>query len=318
MDEAAPQLRRRRSARVKARQAVIVGAVQSTEVAIRAAAGIDGWRVPLVITLPPDREKRHSDFCDLSRVAGDVGADLHCTLSVNGEDVLERIGAIAPDLIFVVGWSQICHPPFLDLLPGRVLGYHPAALPRLRGRAAIPWTILTDEAITAGTLFWIDQGTDTGAIYEQHFFHVARDETARSLYAKHMQALEGMVGTALRRLAEGDNRSLVQDDRYATYAARRTAEDGRIDWSRPTVEIDRLIRAVGSPYPGAFTMTGGERVTLREAQAVPGGERHAACPGQVVAKSASGFLVKTVDGLLSVTRWEAASDSFPKLHQVLR
>src|SRR3546814_4028654 len=98
----------------------------------------------------------------------------------------------------------------------------PAPLPRLRGRGVIPWTILADEPITAGTLFWIDDGVDSGPILEQAFFHVAPDETAASLYARHMRALGEMMTRALAALATGSPPRLEQDERYASWAAKRT------------------------------------------------------------------------------------------------
>src|SRR3546814_10841959 len=121
----------------------------------------------------------------------------------------------------------------------------PAPLPRLRGRGVIPWTILADEPITAGTLFWIDDGVDSGPILEQAFFHVAPDETAASLYARHMRALGEMMPRALAALAPGSPPRLEQDERYASWAAKRTPEDGRLDWRQNAIDIDRLIRAAG-------------------------------------------------------------------------
>src|SRR3546814_7956697 len=68
---------------------------------------------------------------------------------------LDAIRAADADYVFVIGWSQICGREFQAAAHGQVIGYHPAPLPRLRGRGVIPWTILADEPITAGTLFWI-------------------------------------------------------------------------------------------------------------------------------------------------------------------
>jgi len=299
------------------RKLIVVGAVESTEVAIRAASAAPGWRVAMVVTLPATLAARHSDFRDLSGPARACGAELLPTERINAPETLARIAGVAPDLLLVCGWSQICGPDFLALLPGRVLGYHPAALPRLRGRAAIPWTLLNDEPITAGTLFWIDEGVDSGPVFEQRFFHVAPDETAASLYAKHMDALAAMVARGLERLAAGDADSAEQEERYATYAARRRPADGRIDWSRPATEIERLVRATGRPYPGAFTLFGGGRLTLWAASARPDDRRHLTVPGQVVAVDPQGLLVKTFDGLLHVSDWQAESGKSPRLHSVL-
>lgn len=296
---------------------VIVGAVESTEVAIEAAARVAGWRVRMVVTLPPELAGRHTDFRDLSAVAKAAGAELLCAARINDADIVDRIRSAQPDLILVVGWSQLCGREFLDILPDGTLGYHPAALPRLRGRAAIPWTILNAEPITAGTLFWMDQGMDSGAILEQHFFHVAPDETARSLYAKHMCTLDAMVASGLASIGRGEPVRRIQDERCATYAARRTQRDGQIDWSMPTAAIERLVRAVGKPYPGAFSRQGDDQITLWEASAQTGDQRYLAAPGQIVETNGSAFRVKTIDGLLHVTQWESRTGSPPKLHSML-
>ncbi|MEP7351268.1 MAG: formyltransferase family protein [Sphingorhabdus sp.] len=298
-------------------RAVIIGAVESTEVAINAAGSACGWSIPLVVTLKSDLAARHSDFCDLSEAASKAGALVHQTAQVNNAETIAAIVDAKPDYIFVIGWSQICGPAFLATAPDRVIGYHPAALPRLRGRAAIPWTILNDESITAGSLFWIDEGVDSGAILEQQFFHVAPDETAASLYAKHMDALAIMVTNALDKLAAGTEVRKIQDDRYATWAARRTAQDGQIDWTCGTAEILRLIRAVGRPYPGAFTYQNGEPITFWSASALPEGARHHARPGQIVGQVGDGLIVKTIDGLLLVEEWESETGKRPAMHAKL-
>ena len=296
---------------------VIVGAVESTEVAIKAAARAESWRVRLIVTLPPERAGRHSDFCDLAAAAESAGAELAYAVRINDPEIVDRIRTARPDLILVVGWSQICGPAFLDILPAGVLGYHPAALPRLRGRAAIPWTILHAEPITAGTLFWIDAGMDSGAILEQRFFHVAPNETARSLYCKHMRALDAMVVSALARIQAGDAAGTVQDERCATYGARRTPADGAIDWAMSAAVIDRLIRAVGRPYPGAFTHHGEGRITLWEASPHADDSRYLGAPGQIVRRDDEAFWIKTGDGLLRVDNWDGPTGSAPPLHAIL-
>src|SRR3546814_4927019 len=77
---------------------------------------------------------------------------------------------------------------------------------------------------SAGTLFWIDDGVDSGPILEQAFFHVAPDETAASLYARHMRALGEMMPRALAALATGSPPRLEQDERYASRSEEHTSE----------------------------------------------------------------------------------------------
>lgn len=298
-------------------RAAIIGAVESTQVALEAVGRAPGWEAALVLTLHADLAARHSDFVDLAPVAARLGARLHTVRNVNDPDALEQLRAAAPDVILVIGWSQICGEGVSACAPGRIIGYHPAALPRLRGRAVIPWTLLNREPITAGSLFWIDEGVDTGAILDQHFFHVAPTETAESLYAKHMRALGVMLDRTLPALAAGQERRDPQDEALATWAARRTAEDGRIDWSARAQDIALLVRAVGRPYPGAFTAAGQDRLVIWSASVVDGA-RHHATTGQVVTRDGGGFAVMCGDGnLLDVTEWSSGTGRLPAAHQRL-
>lgn len=299
-------------------RAVVIGAVGSTQVLVEELAAAPGWELTLVGTLPPELHGRHSDLVDMAPLAEKAGAALFPITRTNDAEVLERVRAERPDYVFVVGWSQIVGPEFLSIAARGAIGYHPAPLPRLRGRAAIPWTILLDEPISASSLFWIAEGTDDGDILAQRYFHLAPDETAQGLYDKHMDALRLMLREVLPRLAAGEQPRQVQDERYATWATKRTPADGLIDWRDPAATIDRLVRAVGRPYPGAFTHVAGRKLTVWSTRQVTGGNRHHAIPGQVMARRDGVLTVQTGDGLLELTDWEIAEGKPPALHAVLK
>jgi methionyl-tRNA formyltransferase len=299
-------------------RALIVGAVEGTQVAVQTISGVAGWTVCGVMTLPPDKSARHSDFVDLRADAEKAGAPIIYATNSNSEEACQAVAELAPDYTFVIGWSQICRPEFRVAAGGKVIGYHPAPLPRLRGRAALPWTILLDEKITASTLFWVDDGVDTGDILAQKFFHVSPRENAASLYQKHMLALQAILQTALPALGAGEEIRQVQDEDCATYAAKRVPADGRIDWNRSAREIDRLIRAVGRPYPGAFTHFKDRQIMIYASSVRDGAGMHA-LPGQIVARQERSFSVLCGDGtILEIDDYEyTAGDALPILHSVL-
>ena len=294
----------------------LVGAVESTAVALRTFARSD-CELALVVTLPPDRSGRHSDYVDLTADAKSAGAEMFYTTQTNNAETIAAIRDAQPDYIFVIGWSQICGPEFLDIVPGKVIGYHPAALPRLRGRAALAWTILLDEKITACSLFWMADGVDNGPILEQQYFHVAPRETARSLYSKHMDALDAALGRTLIMLAAGNTMPRMQDEACATYAVRRTAADGKINWRRPAREIDRLVRATGKPYPGAFTYLKGAKLTIWSSELVESALPYHAEPGQLVEDNIDGLLIQTTEGQIRITDWSWEHEGRVPMHSVL-
>lgn len=299
-------------------RALLIGAVEGTRVAMETIAAAPGWELAGVLTLPPDLAARHSDFVDLGGEARRLGAEVILARSGNGTEAVAAVERLKPDISFVVGWSQLCGEALIRAGGGRMIGYHPAPLPRLRGRAALPWTILRGEAISASSLFWLSDSVDEGPILAQRFFHVAPDETAGTLYAKHMRALRLALQDLLPQLLAGDPAGEPQDHRLATWGARRGPEDGLIDWRRPAAEIDRLVRAVTRPYPGAFTFAGSERISIWSTDLGADGRCFHAQPGQVVAHEDDRFAVSCGDGeVLRVTEHESASGGPPRLHAIL-
>lgn len=296
---------------------VFVGAVESSRIALEAL--VKAKRAPaLVITLPPEAAARHSDFVDIASQARSAGSAVCHVTDINAPATLEAMTAVDPDLTLVVGWSQVCRQPFREIARKGTVGFHPAALPRFRGRGVIPWTILEGEEKTGSTLFWLDDGIDSGPILLQRLFAVAADETARSLYAKHTANLAEMVVEATD-LVEADRAGrTVQNHAEASYCAKRTPEDGLIDWRQPAAALLRLIRAVGDPYPGAFTFGRGDRIRIDAAAPVKNSRRFIGLAGQVQAHTEQGFIVLCGDReCIEVLAWDSPSGERPPVHSRL-
>src|SRR5690606_27646673 len=122
---------------------------------------------------------------------------------------------------------------------------------------------------TAATLFWLDEGIDSGPILLQELIDVAPYETARTLYVKHTETLARLLPAALDLIEIGNAPRIAQDHANASYCAKRVPEDGRIDWREPAQSVLRLIRAVSDPYPGAFTTYGDRRLIVDAAAWFP-------------------------------------------------
>jgi methionyl-tRNA formyltransferase len=242
-----------------------------------------------IITLPPSRAARHSDYVDVRADGEALGAEI---LEAAGDDVTvrEKMRQWSPEYLFVIGWSRIVPEAVFDLALRGAVGYHPAALPVNRGRAVIPWTILQRRTSTAGTLFWLDGGIDTGDLLAQEHFAVDPFETATTLYVKHMRALHKMLAEVLPLLAHGDRPRTPQQHELATYCGQRRDEDGYIDWRADAEDIGTLIRASTRPYPGAFTFSDGAKLRVWSADPLPR-DRYTGIPGQVIDVSAEGAVV---------------------------
>ena len=246
-------------------KSVLVGAVDSTRVALEVMSQ-HGVAPSLLITLPAESADIHSDFVDLAPLAHDLGVDVLYHKNVNAADCMGAVRSVDPDHIFVIGWSRLCSKDFLALARKGAIGFHPTLLPLMRGRSALAWTILLGLYETGSTLFWIDEGTDTGAIAAQARFGLSGTEYLSDLIELHMQKLGVMLADLLTSLQRGRLPSYPQDDTKATYLALRRPDDGRINWRDDADTIWRLVRAVSRPYPGAFAFIGENKFRIWRAR----------------------------------------------------
>jgi methionyl-tRNA formyltransferase len=260
------------------------------EAAAEAGADLVG-----VVTLPGPIDPNRSGQCSFADSAERVGAQLHESWDVNSEATLAALRALEPELIFVVGWSQLVRDPFIALAREGVFGMHPTLLPRHRGRAPIPWAILTGLARTGVTLFEIVDATpDSGAIVGQIAVGIAPDETAATLYERIAEAHVELVREYVPQLLSRTAPRAPQDPRRASAWPKRIPADGIIDWETRAPYLYDWVRAQTRPYPGAFTYLGDEKVVVWRARAVELAE--AAPAGTIVATRPEGPVVACGDG----------------------
>jgi len=261
------------------------------------ACSIPGAQIVAVVTLPGPIDPARSGQCRFDDVAARIGAQLIETNNVNSEECLEQLGRVKPEMIFVIGWSQLVREPFISLAPHGVFGMHPSLLPRHRGRAPIPWAILSGLARTGVTLFDIvDPTADTGNIVGQVEVPIDADETASTLFQKIEQAHLELIRTYVPALLEWRAPRIPQDARRASAWPKRTPGDGIIDWETRAPYLDDWIRAQTRPYPGAFTYLGGRKLIVwRAAPLQAGGDAQA---GTVLEARADGVVVACGTGTL--------------------
>ena len=251
------------------------------------AAAASGADVVGIVTLPGPIDPNRSGQCSFEEVARGVGADVHETNDVNSDETLAFVRGVEPELIFVVGWSQLVRDPFIALAREGVFGMHPTLLPRHRGRAPVPWAILSGLARTGVTLFEIvDATADSGAIVGQVEVDIAPDETATTLFDRLADAHVELVREYVPQLLLRSAPRISQDPRRASTWLKRVPTDGIIDWETRAPYLYDWVRAQTRPYPGAFTWLGDEKVIVWRARPVELDEPAPA--GTIVAMGAGG------------------------------
>jgi methionyl-tRNA formyltransferase len=225
------------------------------EVVLRAGHDVVG-----VGAFAPEEHESWSD--DVTRLVESRGLPRLSGRRFRTERAVRELRDLAPDILFAIGWRWILPRAVLDLPPKGCLGIHGSLLPRLRGFAPVNWALIRDEPRTGPTLFYFDEGTDTGDVVGQRAFDISDDDDARTVRSRLVEESAALLGEFLAPLAEGNAPRVAQSEEGATYGARRRPEDGEIDWELGPREVFNWVRGLTRPYPGAFTWLAGRKVLV--------------------------------------------------------
>lgn len=236
-------------------------------------------------------------------------------VNINDADIVARVREWEPDLMFVVGLSQLVRAELLSIPRLGCVGFHPTWLPEGRGRAPVAWLTL-DNRPGAATFFLMDEGMDSGPILVQQPFFVTSADYANDVVDKLEEAIDKALDNWLPQLLSGQWQPQPQDNALATYNGRRAPTDGLIDWHDSAKSIHALIRATSRPHPGAYTYVSANKLIIWRAeleQSLP----HRGVVGRVLlVDSDKGCLIQTGDGLLWLTETEFVATESPSAMRV--
>ncbi len=252
--------------------------------------GTPAFSVPVLESLVDAGHDIAAVYCQPPRPAGRGKKDRPSAVQVRAEalalpvrhpaslkDATEQVAfaALAADIAVVVAYGLILPQPVLDAPRRGCLNIHASLLPRWRGAAPIHRAIMAGDAETGVCIMQMEAGLDTGPVLLRQAIPIRADDTTGTLHDRLSTLGADMIVQALTTLP--DLKPLPQPDTGITYAAKIDKAEARIDWTRPAPEIDRTIRGM-SPFPGAWTMMGVERVKLLGSQVASG----TGAPGQVL------------------------------------
>ncbi len=207
----------------------------------------------------------------------------------NNLEFRARLEAIAPDAIVVVAYGRIIPKWMLDLPRLGCINLHGSLLPKYRGAAPIQWAVAMGESVTGNTTMLLEEGLDTGPILLQEPMEIGAEDTAVELFARLSEAGAPLVVRTLAGLAGGSIIPQVQDHPQATLARILDREDGRMDFAAfAATELWNRWRGF-QPWPGAFTMLNGRKLTVHRLQAANGLARGLE-PGEVATEAGHLFV----------------------------
>ncbi len=248
----------------------------------------------------PEKEGRRAD--PLREAAEERGLPLFQPPSYKKPEVWEQLKELNPDLGVMAFVTLFVLEEFLNTPTHGTIQYHPSLLPLHRGPSSINWPIIQGAKKTGLSIFWPDNGLDTGPILLQKEVEITADDTLGTVYFDKLFQLgvDAMV-ESVDLVKAGKAPKIVQDATTATYESWCRKEDAEIDWGKPVQEVYNLIRGT-NPAPGAWTTHAGKTLQIFDSAKL---DEASGAPGEVVDVSGDGIAVAAAGGGILVKRVRA-------------
>lgn len=241
-----------------------------------------GHSVELIITQPDKPTGRGKRLlpCPVKQMALDLNIPVSQPLKIRKDTAtLEQLKKIQPDLAVVVAYGQIIPASIIYLPKHNSLNVHFSLLPLYRGASPVQWALLNGEEKTGITIFELNEKMDEGDVLAQQETEILPEENAAELEARLAQLGADLLIKTIDRIENLKHQK--QDHSQATYAPKLKKEDGKIDWKKDSLDIQRQVRAF-TPWPSAYAFIRGKRVKIPKGQKSEGRAAPASHPGEIL------------------------------------
>lgn len=188
-----------------------------------------------------------------------LGLTVRYPVSLRTEEALADFTALSADIAVVVAYGLILPQSILDAPKRGCLNIHASLLPRWRGAAPIHRAIIAGDPETGVCIMQMEAGLDTGPVLSRYAIAIEDTETTLQLHDRLSALGANAIVETLNNLDHLTPET--QPEEGVTYAAKIDKAEAAIDWSKPAIDVDRLIRGL-SPFPGAWFEMEGTRVKV--------------------------------------------------------
>ncbi|MEO6821134.1 MAG: methionyl-tRNA formyltransferase [Candidatus Nanopelagicales bacterium] len=219
--------------------------------------------VVAVLTRPDARAGRGRTLAasPVARRAADAGVAVLRPVTLREPELLAELRDLAPDCCPVVAYGALVPRAVLDVPAQGWVNLHFSLLPAWRGAAPVQHAVWHGDDITGATTFRLEEGLDTGPVYGTVTETVRATDTSGDLLGRLAISGAELLVATLDGLESGVLVAAPQPADGVSLAPKITAADAQVDWSQPSVRVDRQVRAC-TPEPGAWTVLGGDRIGL--------------------------------------------------------
>lgn len=233
----------------------------------------------------------------VKQLAVDNGIQVLQPPTLRNAEAQAELAALKPDLMVVVAYGLILPQAVLDIPRLGCINSHASLLPRWRGAAPIQRAVEAGDNESGVTVMRMEAGLDTGPMLLKVSTPISASDTGGTLHDRLAEMGPPAVLEAVAGLAAGTLQGEIQDDSLATYAHKLNKDEARLDWSRPAVELERLIRAF-NPWPICHSTLNGEAVKVLAASLSTG----SGAPGEILGANKDGLIVACGEQALCLTR----------------
>jgi methionyl-tRNA formyltransferase len=213
-----------------------------------------GHRIVALITQPdrPQGRKQERIASPIKRAAIGRGVPVEQPEDVNAAGALERVRALAPDLLVTADFGQILSADLLAIPPLGGINLHGSILPAYRGAAPVARAIEHGERESGVSVIRMTPKIDAGGVIAVARTPIDPDETTGELEQRLARLGAPLVADSIGRLVAGTAEIMSQDKTRVTKAPKLRKDEGLIDWSKPARAVHDKVRAY-KPWPVAFT-----------------------------------------------------------------
>ncbi|GIT51652.1 MAG: methionyl-tRNA formyltransferase [Gemmatimonadota bacterium] len=272
---------------------------------LRALAN-DGVEIVGVVTQPdrPAGRGRRVKMSPVKEEALALGHEVLAPIRPQGQEFIERITELRPDLSVVVAYGHILKPEILDLPSLGSVNVHASLLPQLRGAAPVNWAIIRGHEQTGVTVMRMVEAMDAGPIIHQLSEPISDEDSASELMSRLSELGSLALREALGSIKRGDTEEREQLEDAVSYAPKVDRKSARIDWTLSANEVALFIRGMDAT-PGAWSELAGMPIKFFRPSLVP--ESEFSQPGAVVrADPEQGLVISTSSGGVSVSEVQPA------------
>ena len=272
---------------------------------LRALAN-DGVEIVGVVTQPdrPAGRGRRVKMSPVKEEALALGHEVLAPIRPQGQEFIEQITELRPDLSVVVAYGHILKPEILDLPSLGSVNVHASLLPQLRGAAPVNWAIIRGHEQTGVTVMRMVEAMDAGPIIHQLSEPISDEDSASELMSRLSELGSLALREALGSIKRGDTEEREQLEDAVSYAPKVDRKSARIDWTLSDNEVALFIRGMDAT-PGAWSELAGMPIKFFRPSLVP--ESEFSQPGAVVrADPEQGLVISTSSGGVSVSEVQPA------------